>query len=66
MPTVKCVSNSTSAFEAASLGELLRPATNRPMSEFVSRDRLDDLPMHPTTRLRVDYYLQDRLEPYLG
>jgi len=34
--------------------------------EFVSRERVQDLPMHPCTQLRVRHYVEDRQEPYLG
>lgn len=33
---------------------------------FVSRDELDDLPIHPTQRLRLDHYFQGRDRPYIG
>jgi 8-oxo-dGTP pyrophosphatase MutT (NUDIX family) len=33
---------------------------------FIAPDELDSLPMHPTQRLRLDHYLADRSQPYLG
>jgi 8-oxo-dGTP pyrophosphatase MutT (NUDIX family) len=53
-------------FRGRVVGGTLKASDESSDVEFVSRDRLDNLPMHPTTRLRVDHYLQDRLEPYLG
>ena len=33
---------------------------------FVDRAALDELPMHPTQRLRLHHYLENRSCPYLG
>lgn len=33
---------------------------------FVSTDELDSLPMHHTQRLRLQHFLENRKNPYLG
>ena len=33
---------------------------------WVPPERLGELPMHPSMRLRIDHYLERRPEPYLG
>lgn len=33
---------------------------------FVAREELDDLPIHPTQRLRLDHFFAGRDRPYLG
>lgn len=33
---------------------------------FVGPDELDDLPMHPTVRLRLEHFAERRPRPYLG
>jgi ADP-ribose pyrophosphatase YjhB (NUDIX family) len=33
---------------------------------FVNPDDIPDLHMHPSTRLRIDHYLERRPEPYIG
>lgn len=34
--------------------------------QFVEPDKLDKLPIHPTQRLRLSHYLENRAHPYLG
>lgn len=34
--------------------------------EWVEADRVSDLPMHPSMRLRIDHYFEGRDAPYLG
>jgi ADP-ribose pyrophosphatase YjhB (NUDIX family) len=53
-------------FQASVVAGTLRLSDESSLVEFVSRDRFDDLPMHPTTRLRIDHYFENRDEPYLG
>ncbi len=33
---------------------------------WVPRDALDELPIHPSMRLRIDHGYEDRSEPYIG
>jgi len=33
---------------------------------FVAPDQLDTLNIHPSMRLRIDHYLEDRTQPYIG
>ncbi|WP_411083925.1 NUDIX hydrolase [Streptomyces sp. cmx-18-6] len=33
---------------------------------FVDPDEVSELPMHPTQRLRIQHFLEDRPTPYLG
>jgi hypothetical protein len=43
-------------------------ATSSETSEvsFVAFERLDDLNIHPSMRLRIDHYLEHRPSPYIG
>lgn len=44
------------------------PTTSSETSEvrYVDRDELDTLDIHPSIRLRIDHFLEDRSAPYLG
>lgn len=33
---------------------------------WVERDSISELPMHPSMKLRIDHYLENRDKPYLG
>jgi hypothetical protein len=45
-----------------------QPATSGETSgvEFVAPARLDGLNIHPSMRLRIDHYLEQRSAPYIG
>ena len=45
-----------------------QPATSIETSEvqFVAPERLDELNIHPSMRLRINHYLQRRSAPYIG
>ncbi len=34
--------------------------------EFVPTDKLDDLSINPSMRLRIDHWLEGRPQPYIG
>jgi hypothetical protein len=34
--------------------------------QFVAPERLDQLNIHPSMRLRIDHYLERRSAPYIG
>lgn len=47
------------------VGGELRSSTESTAIAFVEASRLDQLPIHPTQRLRLSHYQQDRATPYL-
>lgn len=53
-------------FRALYLGG--QPTTSDESSEvrWVARDELDELPIHPSMRLRIDHGYEHRAEPYIG
>lgn len=48
------------------LGGQLRFDSESTDIAWVAPERLGELPMHPSMRLRIDHYLERRTEPYLG
>lgn len=53
-------------FTTESLGGELRTSSETSEVEFVDPNRLDDLSIHPSMRLRIDHYLEKRHTPYIG
>jgi ADP-ribose pyrophosphatase YjhB (NUDIX family) len=53
-------------FRAQALGGQLRPSDETSDVRWVPRDSLDELPIHPSMRLRIDHGYADRSEPYIG
>ncbi|HWG98719.1 MAG TPA: NUDIX domain-containing protein [Pilimelia sp.] len=45
-----------------------QPQTSDESSEvrWVSREQLEQLPMHPSMRLRIDHGFEERAKPYIG
>ena len=56
----------TLAFRTRLLGGQLARDSESKELRWVSRDELDGLTIHPSMRLRIDHYFEDRAEPYLG
>jgi ADP-ribose pyrophosphatase YjhB (NUDIX family) len=54
------------AFRARPTGGQLRGSTESRAVRWVSPDQLDELPMHPSMRLRIRHALEDRQEPFIG
>ena len=53
-------------FRARYLGGDPTPSNESSAVRWLQRENLDDLPVHPSMRLRIDYgYLNGR-EPYIG
>lgn len=48
------------------LGGELRSDSESTDIAWVAPERLRELPMHPSMRLRIDHYLERRPQPYLG
>jgi 8-oxo-dGTP pyrophosphatase MutT (NUDIX family) len=53
-------------FAARMTGGQLRPSDETSEVLFVQPDKLDDLTIHPSMRLRIDHYLEHRREVYIG
>ncbi|WP_229405217.1 NUDIX hydrolase [Micromonospora sp. NBRC 110038] len=53
-------------FRARYLGGEPTPSTESAEVHWVGRDRLDDLPIHPSMRLRINHGYEHRLTPYIG
>jgi ADP-ribose pyrophosphatase YjhB (NUDIX family) len=53
-------------FHAELLGGQLRSSDESTEVRWVPPSELDDLPIHRTTRLRLDHFLERRSKPYLG
>lgn len=53
-------------FRARALGGTLRASEESDAVRFTEVGALDQLPIHPTQRLRIDHYLEHRQTPYLG
>lgn len=51
---------------ARMLAGALRPSEETSEVEFVPTSTLDDRTIHPSMRMRIDHYLQNRAQPYLG
>ncbi len=54
------------AFSAQLIGGVARTSSESKAVEWVEPARLDDLPMHPSMRLRLQHYLERRTAPYVG
>ncbi|MFJ5935766.1 NUDIX hydrolase [Streptomyces sp. NPDC093071] len=53
-------------FTAKIIGGDLRTSSESKEVAFVSPERLDELNIHPSMRLRIDRALSDETEPYIG
>jgi ADP-ribose pyrophosphatase YjhB (NUDIX family) len=53
-------------FAATFVGGTLTTSSETSEVRFVDREHLDDLDIHPSIRLRIDHFLEDRVTPYLG
>lgn len=56
----------TLSFRCRVLGGTLQRDSESQELRWVSRDELDGLRIHPSMRLRIDHFFEDRSEPYLG
>ena len=56
----------TLAFRTQLLGGQLARDSESKELRWVARDEVDGLTIHPSMRLRIDHYFEDRGEPYLG
>ncbi|GAA4972538.1 hypothetical protein GCM10023225_12610 [Kineococcus glutinatus] len=54
------------SFSAELLGGELERSDESPDIRWVADNELDELPMHPSIRLRVDHGFEDRAEPDIG
>ena len=45
---------------------LARPSRAQQYRAFVRLERLDDLNIHPSMRLRIDHWREHRPQPYIG
>ncbi|CAM5533426.1 NUDIX domain-containing protein [Streptomyces viridochromogenes] len=53
-------------FRARIVGGELRTSSESKEVAFVHPNRLDDLNIHPSMRMRIDHGLSDRSDPYVG
>jgi hypothetical protein len=53
-------------FSARIVGGQLRTSSESKEVAFVAPERLDELNIHPSMRLRIDHGLSERAEPYIG
>jgi len=53
-------------FTTRLLGGQIRTSSETSEVEFVSPDRIDDLNIHPSMRLRIRHWQERRSEPYIG
>ncbi|MBS2554081.1 NUDIX domain-containing protein [Catenulispora sp. NL8] len=53
-------------YTAKAVGGEMTPSDESTALEFVAPSAFDDLPMHPTQRLRLKHYAERRDHPYLG
>ena len=53
-------------FTTRMLGGQLATSSETSEVEFVAPTRLDSLNIHPSMRLRIDHYLEQRSAPYIG
>lgn len=56
----------TLSFRTRLIGGTLEPDDESHELRWVSRDQLDELRIHPSMRLRIDHFFEDRASPYLG
>lgn len=54
------------AFTARLVGGESRTSSESKRVEWIDPSEVDDLPMHPSMRLRLEHALQDRNAPYIG
>jgi hypothetical protein len=53
-------------FTARIAGGELRTSSESREVAFVDPNRLDELNIHPSMRMRIEHGLSDRAEPYIG
>jgi mutator protein MutT len=53
-------------FKAEMISGETRGSQESSAVQFIPRTEIETLAMHPTTRLRIQHYLECRQEPYLG
>jgi 8-oxo-dGTP pyrophosphatase MutT (NUDIX family) len=53
-------------FTARPVGGTLRTSNETSQARWVPPDAIQDLPIHPSMRQRIQHYLDKRPEPYLG
>jgi hypothetical protein len=53
-------------FTTRMLGGQLATSSETSEVEWVAPQRLDRLNIHPSMRLRIDHYLEQRSSPYIG
>ncbi|MYR40643.1 NUDIX domain-containing protein [Streptomyces sp. SID5910] len=53
-------------FHAHIVGGELRTSSESKEVSFVDPNKLDELSIHPSMRMRIDHGLADRTEPYIG
>jgi ADP-ribose pyrophosphatase YjhB (NUDIX family) len=53
-------------FTTKLLGGQLGTSSETSEVEWVATDRMNSLNIHPSMRLRIDHYLEQRSEPYIG
>ncbi len=53
-------------FTARMVGGNLSTSSETKQVRFVAPDQLDTLAIHPSMRLRIDHYLENRSRPYIG
>lgn len=56
----------TLAFRTRLLGGQLARDSESHELRWVAREDLDSLNIHPSMRLRIDHYFENRGQPYLG
>jgi 8-oxo-dGTP pyrophosphatase MutT (NUDIX family) len=54
------------SFRCELVGGTLATSSESPTVRWVAPSQLDDHPMHPSIRLRVDHGLERRARPYIG
>jgi 8-oxo-dGTP pyrophosphatase MutT (NUDIX family) len=54
------------SFRADLVGGSLAESPETPNVQWVAPEELDDHPMHPSIRMRVEHGFEDRAKPYLG
>jgi hypothetical protein len=53
-------------FTTRTLGGSIRTSAESSEVRFVSPGAISELSIHPSIRLRIQHYLEDRPEPYIG
>lgn len=54
------------AFEAKLIGGTARTSSESKRVEWLTPERTDEIPMHPSMRMRLRHALEDRDTPYIG